>query len=111
RRAARAPARPACRGAQPDGARVLGTADGGGRMALTAVRDSPGVSLRACVEAAFTPFDWARVPDARALPPDAEAHRLLQSWERLVEGRGGPGAFERRLALHGLHRAGALARL
>ena len=63
--------------------------------------------LWACIEAAFTPHDWARA-SAPALPPDAEAERLLARWEQVVVGRGGPQAFERRLAVRGLDRAAAL---
>ena len=63
--------------------------------------------LLECIEAAFTPHEWeaAGTPSSA---PDAEARRLLERWEQAVAARGGPEAFERRLALRGLDRAGAL---
>ncbi len=60
-----------------------------------------------CIEAAFTPHDWEAAGTAPSAP-DAEAHRLLERWERTVARHGGPEAFERRLAARGLDRAAAL---
>jgi type 2 lantibiotic biosynthesis protein LanM len=70
-------------------------------MELTAAR----VSLRDCIESALTPWEWAQQPDAQVLPPDDEARRLLERWERHFRE---PAAFERRLATWGLDRDSAL---
>ncbi len=68
---------------------------------------STRAALLGCIESALTPHDWERAGVSPGAV-DAVAHRLLERWQQLVAGRGGPQAFERRLAARGLDRERAL---
>lgn len=60
-------------------------------------------SLRTLVAGATAPAEWP----AEAIRKDASVGKLLARWQSLLERRGGPGAFERRLERLGLDRHAA----